>query len=364
MANIDKFCVFCGKTPEAKTKEHIIPQWLIEYTGDPDRKAFFGVNMLKSDPELRLYSFSSFVFPACDDCNREFSSLEVKASKIVDALLKKEPLTMFDFDVLLDWLDKVRVGLWLGFFYLDKNLARIRPQFYIKSRVKKRDRFVIIYLVDTDRTGINFAGVESPSFQHMPSCFGLLINDVYLFNASNLNLCDRRLGFSYSREQYHTGYGGSIESDFVEGLHRKLRPVMRSAFLPNGSELYQPIFAENIENEAARELYDCEYVRHNSMNWAEGIGKIFQQFHDRIEEYPSDPSLNWLPEYSHPFKDLIVRKGEETLDYQLYLFENTASTAKLSKDGLKEYKLTITFMRKVNELIKHFIRTQADRMLS
>jgi len=30
---IDKFCVFCGKCPSAKTNEHILPKWLIVLIG-------------------------------------------------------------------------------------------------------------------------------------------------------------------------------------------------------------------------------------------------------------------------------------------------------------------------------------------
>ncbi|QJB40178.1 hypothetical protein HF324_20870 [Chitinophaga oryzae] len=37
-----KYCIFCGEQPQSKTKEHIIPKWLIEMTGDPNRLTFFG----------------------------------------------------------------------------------------------------------------------------------------------------------------------------------------------------------------------------------------------------------------------------------------------------------------------------------
>jgi hypothetical protein len=34
---VNKVCVFCGEKPTNKTKEHIIPEWLIELTGDINR---------------------------------------------------------------------------------------------------------------------------------------------------------------------------------------------------------------------------------------------------------------------------------------------------------------------------------------
>jgi hypothetical protein len=36
---MDKFCVFCGESPENKNKEHVIPQWLIRMTGYSKRIA-------------------------------------------------------------------------------------------------------------------------------------------------------------------------------------------------------------------------------------------------------------------------------------------------------------------------------------
>ena len=39
---MEKRCIFCGKVPETKTKEHVIPQWLINMTGDPKRNLHLG----------------------------------------------------------------------------------------------------------------------------------------------------------------------------------------------------------------------------------------------------------------------------------------------------------------------------------
>ena len=39
---MNKICVFCGLQPHSKNKEHIIPQWLIKMTGEPNRQANFG----------------------------------------------------------------------------------------------------------------------------------------------------------------------------------------------------------------------------------------------------------------------------------------------------------------------------------
>src|SRR5690242_13676760 len=99
---MEKFCVFCGKRPESKTKEHVIPLWLIEKTGDPKRKARFGVDFQKDTPAFREFSFDSLTFPACSDCNSKFSLLESNAKDVVTRLLDREPLSEIDLSFLLD----------------------------------------------------------------------------------------------------------------------------------------------------------------------------------------------------------------------------------------------------------------------
>jgi hypothetical protein len=38
-----KRCIFCGNPPSAKNKEHVVPKWLIELTGDPKREWYLGL---------------------------------------------------------------------------------------------------------------------------------------------------------------------------------------------------------------------------------------------------------------------------------------------------------------------------------
>ena len=79
---MEKFCVFCGKKPQAKTVEHIIPKWLIELTGDPKRIGFFGVKYEEGFPK-RKFSLNQFQFPSCSTCNAFFSDLENNTKKII-----------------------------------------------------------------------------------------------------------------------------------------------------------------------------------------------------------------------------------------------------------------------------------------
>ena len=161
-----KFCIFCGNEPQNKNKEHVIPQWLIKLTGAKNREAYFGVEMSGSEPSIRKYPFSAFSFPSCDNCNAEFSPLENNARKVITKMLNKEAIAAEGISFLLDWMDKVRVGLWLGYNYLDKNMWNVRPHFFIKTRLKKRDRFVIIYDTDSSDSRMNLQNPKSVSNFH------------------------------------------------------------------------------------------------------------------------------------------------------------------------------------------------------
>src|SRR5437016_72315 len=109
-----RFCVFCGERPRSRSREHIIPQWLIKLTGDPNRQIYVGRAWYRPTLPMRQFSFSRLVFPACEQCNGRFAVLEGHAQLVMKRILVRDVLAAQDWDLFLDWLDKIRVGLWLG----------------------------------------------------------------------------------------------------------------------------------------------------------------------------------------------------------------------------------------------------------
>jgi hypothetical protein len=144
--DVDKLCIFCGSKPEVKNNEHVIPRWLIELTGNPKRNAHFGYKRdQESKLQLRTFSFNAFKFPFCKSCNQKYSKLETDTKIIIEKILTYDSLSAGDFNILLDWFDKLRIGLWLALRYLDKNPAGITPKFYIEQRVGINDRMLAIF---------------------------------------------------------------------------------------------------------------------------------------------------------------------------------------------------------------------------
>jgi hypothetical protein len=189
-------CVFCGQTPNDKTREHVLPYWLLEMTGDPMRVVTFGQNFAKQKQPIR-FSWNNYVAPACDRCNNRFSKLEGQVKPIVKALLHRETLMVSDYVALLDWLDKVRIGVWLLQHMIEKHPFQISPHFHIASRIAEKDRMVAVYAFDGDGIGINMFGSDSLIFGSMPSCFGLRINNLLLLSVSADFFCSRGCGLPH-----------------------------------------------------------------------------------------------------------------------------------------------------------------------
>jgi len=281
-----KFCVFCGEKPISKNKEHIIPKWLIRMTGDPNRELNLGIDfnhlLDQNDVKRRKFSWINFQFPACEDCNSEFAAMESRVNQYFLRIFDKDYFNKYEIDDLLDWFDKVRIGLWLGSIMLDKNVDLVEPKFHIKKRMAHRDRCLFIYeLKDSNWKGIQFIGFNSPGFQFVPSTFALRVNNIYFFNYSFDFLFAKNIGFPYPIvfANSDTEHRGTVV-EFAKGLEKINTPLINFKFLKAATYLYQPIIPKEILNtEIESEFYMIDYVRNNLLDKKGKKGDIF--FHDK-----------------------------------------------------------------------------------
>jgi len=236
----ERFCIFCGAPPDEKTKEHVLPQWLIELTGHPKRVVNFGFDLLRG--KYPRFDWASFVFPACDTCNGRYSKLEGRMKIIVEHLLTATPVTGYDYIDLLDWLDKVRIGLWLGYFYLHRNPVGISPNFHISTRVGQKDRMVAIYTIETDKNGLNVHGAETLGFQVVPCCFSLNIKNLHILSLSWDFMCSARSGFPFPRRmRINLDRNRVLECSDIVALHKVKHPLLRSPIIKPAVQIFQPI---------------------------------------------------------------------------------------------------------------------------
>lgn len=364
---MDKFCIFCGKKPQSKNREHIIPQWLINLTGDPNRKVYLGLKWTSPNLEKRKFSFNAFTFPACNDCNEAFSQLEGQAKSIVETILARAPIAESQWNTILDWLDKVRIGLWLAMIYLNKNFRALVPMFYINKRIGAKDRFVIIYeIIDNGSTGLGFAGTDSPLFHYMPSCFILMINDFLFLNTSFDFLFSHRFGFPFpSKVTFRTEGGWWIEME--KGTRILQFPLLENKFKTGGTQLFQPMIpydflrTEDGSRVDMLNLYDNPYVRANCMDFDSGRGRIFRRERNRLVKYSTTASPEWLPKQRFPRGVIVHQTGVVAGQLLEQLYCNHTSFDLLSDEDRREREAEIEGALALHgKIMEHFLH-QKDR---
>lgn len=344
-----KFCVFCGKRPESKTKEHVIPQWLIELTGEPSRKVNLGYDWYNR--RLRQYSFNQLKFPACQICNTNFSKLEDQTKNIVKKILKEKPLSDTDFSTLLSWFDKVRVGIWLGFLLLNKDFFGIDPRFHIETRIDVSDRMLLLYKASDDWKGLMFSGPDNPFFYWQPSFFRLVINNYYFINVSNDFLISRRLGLPFPTEKRFAGDGKTYYY-LAEGIGRIITPLIKKYYDKRCTEIFQPIIRPELLTD---KLYDNEYVRHYFNLSSSNKGKILMNYNNRIVEY-GNSSDRWIPQYVHEGGMLKKLTTETLFTFQEIFIDEMPCYDDLTTDRRAHLKMGISLGRKYSKMIKEKIR--------
>jgi hypothetical protein len=154
-----------------KTREHVFPKWLIALTGEPNRKANFGLPWAP-----QMFAFDQFQFPACRACNGAFSVMEERSCAVVKTLLKGKTVHCDALRVMLDWFDKLRVGIWLSELMLHENPFGIRPKFHISLRIGAADRILYIARTRAGAEGLSFWMYGDPVFMHCPSVATIRIN--------------------------------------------------------------------------------------------------------------------------------------------------------------------------------------------
>jgi len=275
----EKFCIFCGKKPKDKNQEHVIPQWLIRMTGLEKEEA------LNVHPDKNKHiPFMRFTFPACTECNSKFAKMEAAVKPVLERVLSGQSISGADASLLMDWFDKVRIGLWLVNLYYDKDLKYdVGPRYYIDFGVAKQDRMLSIQklnLKEGENKGIYWFGTNTHLFKYCPVGFTMLINDYYFFSGSTLNLVSSRVGFPrIVHAKVFDSNKGLLEVYTLDNRYNKYKKVVNpivQAFTPNleAVTFYQPIYRDFIDEKG---LVVDEYMQEHSYNEYDGLGGVFVQ---------------------------------------------------------------------------------------
>jgi len=357
----NRFCVFCGKAPVEKNREHVLPLWLLELTGNPKRVVNFGTNY-KNGETIR-FDWSSFVVPSCESCNTKYSKIEERAKGYVESILQRDALTSVEYIELMDWLDKVRVGVWIAYHFIQGNPTSIEPNFHINTRISKKDRMVAIYALATDEKGLNALGVESLIFHSSPSCFGLKINNILIVNMSSDYLFSARCGFPYPQNcktwlDGENAYMLSL-SDF--DISRRIKhPLIRKKILKPSIHLYQPIMISDSGDQFQSGFmgdyssFDSFIAKHTLPPYPTGKGILFIQYLDKVEPiYDMGAPIyfqNVTGVHSRPLHELI----RQIYEFQIHIYENSNINAN-SPEMIKLHNERKRTLLKFNKrIISHY----------
>jgi len=342
--------VFCGKKPEVKNKEHIIPKWLIKMTGKPNREINLGIDLdyfqEKRILKYKTFSFKSFQFPACEKCNSEFSSLEAKVKMYFERLFDDDYFINSEIDILLDWFDKVRIGLWLGKITLDRYVDLVDPKYFIKKRISHRDRCLFIY--EENRTkwqGVQFFGFESPAFKFVPSCFSLRVNNIYFYNYSFDFLFSENIGFPYPKYfRNKLNDTRKHEVEFTKGKEKITTPLISQKFLKPSCYIYQPIIPPEIFGTELELIFkESDYVRSNCLDYKKGKGDIFY-FDNTIKKLDDEHEIlltNGIKYEGNNLRRRIARQTHDTIGNLLKRKTHEDLEDKEAKQNIEEQRLLI-----------------------
>jgi|GEM_PF-5993921 len=177
-----KRCIFCGEefTGQKKNFEHIIPQWLVKEACLAGR----GMDLNLPNRTIKM-GMTKIGIKVCKNCNDAGSHLESDAKFAYLSLKEGAELSDAEIRTLLDWLDKVRVGLWLWLIEHTKDSVGTQPKFRINQRVAAKDRLLLAlrYPEGPPMKGLGIIGI-SDFFLGQPSVMGLQINNVSLTSIS------------------------------------------------------------------------------------------------------------------------------------------------------------------------------------
>lgn len=349
MAN-NQACVFCGGAPTAKNKEHPIPQWAIEATGDPNRVVNITTNLVTG--EIRRFAFDQLVLPACTACNEKWGKLEAKAKYLVGKLQSGDGLDRSELSMLLDWLDKVRVGTWLAMRI--HSATPIEPSFYIERRVASADRMLSVVRV-SDGQGLRLLGTGQPLFVLMPSCFCLQFNDLFIFNASTNFLFSKDAGWPYPHKMdWVTGDERVATAQMSPGTHLLANPSLMVPskdtvleFLPleEVPAIYQ-VVGDTQSPSGLSELWDTEWIRAHTLDREKGLGVPISTM-EATAEFMTESDLFKSTVSPHPSGITGTLWTLQTLRTQIY-----AARLELERFGKNEFiEACIGYNERTEELL-------------
>ena len=272
-------CLFCGEpfTGQGHNFEHVIPRWLVQEADLSKRTAPIDFPSKKFSAAMSRIGGRS-----CETCNDASSDLEGRARIAYVKIRDGDDLSPSDGRSLLNWLDKIRVGMWLWSLDIGKDDYGITPKFRINDRMAHKDRVLLAakYPPGPPMKGLEIWGATE-CFVWSPSAIGFLINNIALVSISSDFLVNRHLKKLNIRRFIHDS--GDLEAD----INLADEPGMRLEFFAAPFIMGQVILPIDLF-----EKLGLEKTNKSSVHPGWGEGPILK-LKGKLEE--SDRTLRSIP---------------------------------------------------------------------
>ena len=340
---MERVCVFCGKKPQDKNKEHIIPKWLMKLTNTENKKMSVGTNW-KLRKEI-VFDFSSFAFPACTKCNDEFGKVEVLVKPTIEKILKDDHVETPELLRLLNWFDKVRIGLWLAIQFHNNGTFNMEPKYFINTRLGLKDRLLAITNCYDNYIGLRWTGANTLCFIVSPTCITMKINNVLFTNCSMDYIISEQLGFPYPLFERPNNDPKLTDFVLIGGKFETKNKLFKSSLYAPTTIISQPIFT--LSKQLNPQKYDNQYVKDNCYDYENGVGKIFIT-HDNITypiELDEEISFSVNPKVKRQYK-----LNRPTLEFQIELLQSRKQDFSLldekdRKDQIASLKMIVDYTK-------------------
>lgn len=332
-----KLCIFCGLplAGQKRSFEHVIPKWLVEEADLKKRTMEVPIGN-----RIINVAMSRVGTKCCDKCNSDFSGLEARAKVAYSAVRDGEVLSSEIANDILDWFDKIRVGLWLWSLEVTKDQHEISPKFSISSRLANKDRLLLIqkYPSDPKLKGLQFWGLGE-NFWVLPSVIGFFVNNVAFVSCSSDFLILRNLkGVRVQRK-----LTGNLEELDVGGAEtfRRLRflgdPYILAQYCMPKS------FFEDYAIEEWRSADDSnEMSRSSPLRLSPDLREVMLD-------------LGFVPEFDGNYRARIALMEYNTAIANLYLSDDF-NRADISSLSFAEKSMHSFNRRHISEIVNYMLR--------
>lgn len=317
-------------------------------TGHRERAIQVGPLPSRDLDEKRM-AFDQFTFPACKRCNEWYgTNLEAPVNEIFKQLTDGNVISYQSLVLLLDWFDKVRIGLWLGIHQmLDRNRWEIQPHFYINQRIVSADRVLIIFKAKEQFLRLNWSGVNSAIFAHWPTCFSLMVNNMHFINISADLLLSKRAGLPYVKKGIRSFKENCSIIDCLTNGSGILSPrILNFNYPDSGVVIAQPIFSKFID--FAPQLF-TEVAQYPA---GSGQGQLIVQSQNQAELLSQESSFDCFSEHMLTLPELYFHIPKGVFEIQRQLLSRYFRAPYISTDQASEI---IKSRKSLSRLLSNYI---------